>query len=84
MDNKVQILIGIGAAVAVKCQECLVFLVNQAQKNGIDENEIKEVIKIAQRVGLNSAKHMNEFASDLLGDKLEILSIDNGKPCGCT
>ena len=50
----------------------------------IDENEIKEVIKIAQRVGFNSAKLMNEFASDLLGDQLEILSIDNGKPCGCT
>ena len=46
MNNKTQLLIGIGAAYAAKCQQCLKSLLTLSQKSGIEEAEIKEVLKV--------------------------------------
>ena len=83
MNNKTQLLIGIGAAFTAKCQQCLKSLLDLAQKSGIEEAEIKEVIKIARQVGLSSVKNMNKFASSLLENPTENQKVDSEEPCGC-
>ncbi|MFX1380675.1 MAG: carboxymuconolactone decarboxylase family protein [Promethearchaeota archaeon] len=84
MDSKTEILIGMGAAVAAKCQNCLKFFISLARKNNIDENEIKQVIKIGKRVGLSSIKNMDKFISNSLNFSAEIQNFDNSEPCGCS
>jgi len=84
LDSKTEILIGIGAAVAVKCQQCLTFFITLARNNSIDGEEIKKVIKIGKRVGLSSLKNMNNFASNLLDLPSDNPNVDNTGPCGCT
>jgi len=83
MNNKTQLLIGIGAAYAAKCQQCLKSLLTLAQKSGIEEAEIKEVLKIARQVGLSSLKSMNKFASSLLDNPTENQKTDSEESCGC-
>ena len=83
MNNKTQLLIGIGAAYAAKCQQCLKSLLMLAQKSGIEEGEIKEVIKIARQVGLSSIKNMNKFALSLLDNPTENQKVDSEESCGC-
>ena len=83
MNNKTQLLIGIGAAYAAKCQQCLKSLLTLAQKSGIEEAEIKEVLKIARQVGLSSLKSMNKSASSLLDSPTENQKTDSEESCGC-
>ncbi len=83
MNNKTQLLIGIGAAYAAKCQQCLNSLLTLTQKSSIKEEEIKEVLKIARQVGLSSIKNMNKFASSLLDNPIENQKVDSEESCGC-
>ncbi|MFX1307785.1 MAG: hypothetical protein ACFFBF_17580 [Promethearchaeota archaeon] len=84
MDTKTEILIGIGTAVAAKCQKCLNYLITLARNKSIEEKEIKNAIKIGKRVGLKSIKSMNNYITDVLGLPAKSQDTDKLGPCGCS
>ncbi|MFX0023840.1 MAG: carboxymuconolactone decarboxylase family protein [Candidatus Hermodarchaeota archaeon] len=84
MDTKTEILVGIGAAVAAKCQQCFNFMLNLARQNSINDQEINAVIKISKRVGVSSIKNMNKFIANSINLPIEQQNIENSGPCGCS
>lgn len=65
MENKIKMLIAVGAAVTANCQPCLKTAVSQAQGTGAEEKEILEAIGRIVRKG--AMGKMDRFASTLTG-----------------
>ena len=67
MENKIKMLIAVGAAVTANCQPCLKTAVGQAQGTGAEEKEILEAIAIGRIVRRGAIGKMDKFASILTG-----------------
>ena len=67
MEDKIKMLIAIGAAVTANCQPCLRTAVDQAQGAGVEEKEIREAIAIGRIVRKGAMGKMDKFASTLTG-----------------
>ena len=67
MEDKIKLLIAIGASVTANCQPCLKTAVTQAQLAGVDEKEILEAIAIGRVVRRGAFGKMDKFASTLTG-----------------
>jgi len=68
MENKVKMLIAVGAAVTANCQPCLKTAVSQAQGTGAEEKEILEAVAIGRIVRKGAMGKMDKFASTLVGN----------------
>jgi AhpD family alkylhydroperoxidase len=82
LDNRIKLLIGIGASVAVNCQPCLKNVVDMARNSGVKDEEILEAIGVAKAVRRGAASKMDDYASTLLKENNPSKSTDHG--CGCT
>ncbi|GMA99136.1 carboxymuconolactone decarboxylase family protein [Pelosinus sp. IPA-1] len=80
-DKRTVELIALGASVAVNCQPCLQFHINEALKVGITELEIKEAIQVGRTVRKGAAHKMDQFVSTMIED--ELLISRGGEGCGC-
>jgi len=67
MEDKIKMLIAVGAAVTANCQPCLRTAVDQAQGAGVEEKEIREAIAIGRIVRKGAMGKMDKFASTLTG-----------------
>ena len=67
MEDKIKLLIAIGASVTANCQPCLKTAVTQAQLAEVDEKEILEAIAIGRVVRKGAFGKMDKFASTLTG-----------------
>jgi len=67
MEDKVKLLIAVGASVTANCQACLNTAVSQAQGIGVEKNEILEAIAIGRVVRKGAMGKMDKFASTLTG-----------------
>jgi len=67
MENKIKILIAVGASVTANCQPCLKTAITQAQLAGADKKEILEAIAIGRVVRKGAFGKMDKFASVLIG-----------------
>lgn len=67
MEDKVKMLIAIGAAVTANCQPCLKTAVTQAHGIGVEKKEIEEAIAIGRLVRKGAMGKMDKFASTLTG-----------------
>jgi len=67
MEDKVKLLIAVGASVTANCQPCLKTAVTQAQSAGVDKKEILEAIAIGRVVRKGAFGKMDKFASTLTG-----------------
>lgn len=67
MDNKVKLLIAVGASVTANCQPCLKTAITQAQSLEVNEKEIIEAIAIGRVVRKGAFGKMDKFASSLTG-----------------
>lgn len=81
-DKRTVELIALGASVAVNCQPCLQFHINEALKVGITELEIKEAIQVGRTVRKGAAHKMDQFVSTMIEDEL-IISRGGSEGCGC-
>jgi len=70
MENKVKLLIAVGASVTANCQPCLKTAVTQAQAAGTDNKEILEAIAIGRIVRKGATGKMDKLASTLTGKNL--------------
>jgi AhpD family alkylhydroperoxidase len=67
MENKIKLLIAVGASFTANCQPCLKTAVTQAQSAGVDTKEILEAIAIGRIVRKGAMGKMDKFASILTG-----------------
>lgn len=81
-DNKTAELIALGASVAVNCQPCLQFHINEALKVGITQPEIKEAIQVGRKVRKGAAYKMDQLVSNMIEDEMNI-SRGGSEGCGC-
>jgi AhpD family alkylhydroperoxidase len=72
MEDKLKLLIAVGASVTANCQVCLKTAVTHAQAVGVDKKEIQEAIAIGRVVRKGAFGKMDKFASNLTGKDADI------------
>jgi len=77
MENKIKMLIAVGAAVTANCQPCLKTAFSQAQGTGAEKKEILEAMAIGRVVRKGAMGKMDKFASTLIGKNV----TDNSEEC---
>lgn len=77
MENKVKMLIAVGAAVTANCQSCLQTAVSQAQKIDVGKKEILEAMAIGRVVRKGAMGKMDRFCGTLIGKNI----TDNKDDC---
>lgn len=81
MEDKIKVLIAVGASVTANCQPCLKTAITQAQSVGLDKKEIIEAIAIGRVVRRGAFGKMDKFASSLTGKDVD---KSNDCPFGST
>jgi AhpD family alkylhydroperoxidase len=71
MEDRIRLLIAVGASVTANCQPCLKTAVTQAQLAGVDKKEILEAIAIGRVVRKGAFGKMDKFALILTGKDVE-------------
>ena len=99
MDNKVKLLIAVGASFTANCQPCLKTAVSEAHKAGVETEEIQEAIAIGRVVRKGAMGKMDHFASNMIGRNITGYSdecpfgsteqdvkewVEQDDQCGCT
>ena len=82
MEDKVKLLVAVGAAVAANCQPCLRTAVSQAQIVGLEKKEMVEAIQIGRLVRRGATDKMDQLATTLTGR--DVSSSDEKCPFGAT
>jgi len=82
MEDKIKLLIAVGASVTANCQPCLKTAVSQAEAAGVEKKEILEAIQIGRLVRRGAMGKMDQFASALTGN--DVSSSENECPFGST
>ncbi len=72
MEDKVKLLIAVGAAVAANCQPCLRTAISQTQIAKVEKNEILEAIQIGRLVRRGANGKMDVLASTLTGSSVGV------------
>jgi len=70
MENKVKLLIAVGASMTANCQPCLKTAVNEAQTAGLGDKEILEAVQIGRLVRKGAMGKMDLLASKLTGEDI--------------
>ncbi len=81
LDNRIQELVAIGAAVGANCLPCLEYHAGKAQESGADRQEVAEAIEIGKMVRKGAAVNMDRFISRLGEAVPAALPVQEG--CGC-
>ena len=82
MEDKIKLLIAVGAAVTANCQPCLKTAVSQAQSAKVEKKEILEAIQIGRLVRRGANGKMDVLASTLTGNNVS--SSEEECPFGST
>jgi len=80
MEDKIKLLIAVGASITANCQPCLKTAVSQAQSAGVEKKEILEAIQIGRLVRRGATGKMDQFASTLTGK--DVSSSEDKCPFG--
>ncbi len=70
MEDKIKLLIAVGASVTANCQPCLRTAVSQAQSAKVERKEILEAIQIGRLVRRGANGKMDVLASTLTGNNI--------------
>lgn len=71
MDSRTTELVAIAASVAGRCQPCFRHHLTKARELGISEEDIREAVDFAERIGNAGGQRMDEFVKDLLEEDKE-------------
>jgi len=74
MEDKVKLLIAVGASLTANCQACLKTAVIQAEDAGVSKKEIFEAIAIGRVVRKGALGKMDKYASNVTGKDLATTS----------
>jgi len=82
MEDKIKLLIAVGASITANCQPCLQTAVTQAQGAGVEKKEIIEAIAIGRLVRKGAMGKIDKLASTLTGK--DVTSSSDDCPFGST
>jgi AhpD family alkylhydroperoxidase len=71
MDERVKLLIAVGASITANCQSCLKTAVSQAESASVEKRDILEAIAIGRIVRRGALGKMDKFASSITGKNVE-------------
>jgi len=69
MDEKVAVLVAIGASVTANCKPCLEFHARKAREMGLREEELQDAIDVGLMVKKGSIDVMKGFVQKVMGRK---------------
>lgn len=82
MDDKTKTLISLGAAVAANCVPCFEHYYQLTAKNGISDDEVNEVILIAEKVKHGAAVATKQCVLEILAGNESPVKCSTSKCCG--
>jgi AhpD family alkylhydroperoxidase len=68
MDPRTKELVAISASVAGRCQPCFRHHLTKAKELGVGEEDIREAVDLAGRIGMAGGQRMDEFVEDKLNE----------------
>jgi AhpD family alkylhydroperoxidase len=84
MDEHVKRLIAIGASIGANCHPCVEYHIGKALEDGIEKNEILEVIEAAKAVRRGAAASMDKLMINLLNDETPEGCKAQKSSCSCS
>ena len=67
MDEKMELLICLGAATAANCVPCFEYYFKKANASGIDAEQVLKVVELANKVKTGSSIFMRKSIRDITG-----------------
>jgi alkylhydroperoxidase/carboxymuconolactone decarboxylase family protein YurZ len=84
LDPKTQLLVGLGAATAAKCQGCFAKLYGLAADVGASDREVRAVVAIAAKVSAKSQDFMTAFIAETTHGAVPAAKAGEAATgCGC-
>jgi len=81
MDEKVAVLVAIGASVTANCKPCLEFHARKAREMGLNEEEIQEAVDIGLMVKKGSVDVMKGVIKKVMGRNDAAQAYDRPLTC---
>ncbi len=81
MDEKVAVLVAIGASVTANCKPCLEFHARKAREIGLNDEEIQEALDIALMVKKGSIDVMRGVVKKVMGRSDATQAYDRPLTC---
>ncbi|MEM7465502.1 MAG: carboxymuconolactone decarboxylase family protein [Pseudomonadota bacterium] len=72
-------MVALGAAVAANCTPCVEFHIPKAREAGISEEELSEVLALADKVRQVPARKVLEIADRLVKQEAAVMSTPQGE-----
>ena len=69
MDEKTEIMVALGIAIGVNCIPCFDHLYSKSREIKLDENEVRAIAEIANKVKNGASIFMKNTIAEVLGDK---------------
>ncbi len=84
LNDKTRSLVAVGASIAANCQPCLNHHVAKALENGLNKQEIAEVIEVGKAVRSGAAGSMDKLVAEMKKNDLnQCASQGTAKSCCC-
>jgi len=83
LNDREQILVALGAAIASNCVPCIEYHVPAAKRAGLGDVEIKEAVRIADKVRRVPARAVLETALARIDTSLDAPEDKAVSGCGC-
>lgn len=86
LNKKEEELVALGAALGSNCIPCTVYHIGELRKNRVPDEQIKEAIKLAEKVRKVPSRHVLETAFSQLEDLPGVSASKSEKEesdCGC-
>ena len=83
LNDREQRLVAIGAAIAGNCVPCIEYNVPEARNAGLTDTQIREAVKIADRVRQVPARLVLEAALARIEEPLRRPPVGSAAGCGC-
>lgn len=77
-------LLALGAAIASNCMPCIEFYIPEARKAGLSDLQIRDAVRIADRVRQVPARAVLEAALARLDESPDRLAETASPECGCS
>lgn len=78
MEARTEVMVALGVAVGVNCIPCFDNLYGKSKEVGLNDEEIKQIFRIAERVKGGAAMFIKKAVSDVTGEMKEKTAS-----CGC-
>jgi 4-carboxymuconolactone decarboxylase len=83
LNGRERSLVALGAALASNCVPCVEYHIPGARKAGLDDIEIGEALRIADKVRRVPARTVLEAAEARLETAAKVSTETGGSGCGC-